>query len=76
MILIESPYQLYNSQSLQITVCLFFWTLAHLGPLKVVKMDYCSDENFHSYVLEYGESRYQSENSVRLYKITATWSIR
>ena len=32
-------------------------------------MDYCSDENFHSYVLEYGKARYQSENSVRLYEL-------
>ena len=54
----------------------------------MVKIDYCSDENIHNYVLGYGESSYQSENSVVLsvvlsevlsvvlMKIPEIWSFR
>ena len=51
-----------------------------ISPLRSLEsgqdMDYYSDENVHWNVLGYGESRYQSENSVRLYKIPETWSFR
>ena len=54
----------------KITVCRFFLTLAHLGPWKVVNINYFSD------VLGYGVSRYQGDNYVGLYKIPETWSCR